>query len=226
MFARVLRFLVKTTLIVGVVLGTIGFGPRVFSDIRYRGVIHTREAAPSAEVAIVFGAGLRRDGRASLVLRDRVDTAAALYFAERVDWLLFSGHSDGGAYDEPEAMRDYALTLGVPDDVIVLDKQGNRTYDTCRRAADVYSVSDALLVTQHYHLDRALLTCDTLGIEVQGVSADSFRYADYALRFWWLREIPATTVAIKDLFLSPPTDVVLGKPVPVPWAAQGPATGS
>lgn len=189
--------------------------PRVWVHFRYQSRIFWEQEAPSAPVAIVFGAGLQRNGNPTLILRDRVETAAQLYWTGKAQKLLLSGDNSSQYYNEPKAMYEYALELGLPDSALVLDYAGLRTYDTCLRARDIFGVTQALLVTQHYHLDRALLTCDTLGLEVQGVAADRNPYPRRAFTFWWLREFPATSAAVWDLFVSPPTDVILGEPEPI-----------
>ncbi len=191
----------------------IGVFPRLYADWRYNTSIYNEQDAPSAPVAIVFGAGLQRDGRASAVLRDRVATAVDLYLAGKVERILLSGDNQFPNYNEPSAMEAYALSLGVPESILVLDFAGRRTFDTCMRAHDIFGVQEALLVTQHYHLDRALLTCDALGLDVQGVAADRHTYR--ALQFWWVREFPATTQAMWDLFIEPPNNVVLGSLEPI-----------
>jgi SanA protein len=176
--------------------------------------------APSKPVAIVFGAGLWRDGSPSPVLRDRVRTAAELYFAGKVQKLLMSGDNSTIYHNEPAAMRQYALELGVPDEAIVLDYAGRRTYDTCLRAREVFGVTDVVLVTQKFHLPRAVFTCNMLGVEGVGVDADRQIYRRRSLLFWNLRELPATATALWDLFISPPP-VVLGQREPIfPGNAQ------
>ena len=107
-------------------------------------------------VVIVFGAGLRRDGTPTTVLRDRVETAAELYRQGKVEKLLMSGDNRFVDYNEPEAMRQYALQLGIPDEDIVLDYAGRRTYDTCYRAGAIFGVKKVILVTQLFHLPRAI----------------------------------------------------------------------
>ena len=150
--------------------------------------LSTVDAAPSRPVAIVFGAGLTRSGTASAVLRDRIRTAANLYFAGKVDVLLMSGDNSEIYYDEPTAMKEYALTLGIPEEDIVLDFAGRRTYDTCYRARAIFGVTEALLVTQAYHLPRALFTCNMLGVRAEGVPAEESRYWRCALQYWTMRE--------------------------------------
>lgn len=178
------------------------------------------EAAPAGRVAIVFGAGLWRDGRPTPVLRDRVATAASLYFAGKVEKLLMSGDNRFDTYNEPAAMRDYAVELGVPEDAIVLDYAGQRTYDTCYRARDIFGIRQAILVTQAFHLPRALYTCNKLGVRAIGVPADRRIYRNYSLFAWNLREVPATLVALWEVHVSRPQPI-LGEPQPIfPVEAQ------
>lgn len=166
--------------------------------------------APARRVAIVFGAGLRRDGTPSPVLEDRVTTAAELYFAGKVQKLLMSGDNRFINYNEPGAMLNYALKLGVPRQDIVLDYAGRRTYDTCYRARAIFGVTEALLVTQSFHLARAVFTCNALGLPAEGVIADRRPYVGTA----GLREVPASLVALWDVWISHPLPV-LGKPEPI-----------
>jgi SanA protein len=87
-----------------------------------------------------------------------------------------SGDNSTVYYNEPESMRQYALSLGVPDDAIVLDYAGRRTYDTCYRALNIFGIESAVITTQPYHLPRALFLCDRLGIDIQGVEVEQSRY--------------------------------------------------
>lgn len=124
--------------------------------------------APEMPVAIVFGAGLSRDGTPSPVLRDRVETAAALYFQGKVKKLLMSGDNRFVDYNEPGAMRQYALDLGVPAEDIVLDYAGRRTYDTCYRARAIFGVTEAILVTQPFHPATCPVPVQSIGGEGMG----------------------------------------------------------
>jgi SanA protein len=175
---------------------------------------------PAQRVAIVFGAGLWRDGSASPILRDRVSTAAKLYFSGKVEKLLMSGDNRFIYYNEPGAMQAYALELGVPQNAIVLDYAGRRTYDTCYRAKYIFGLKEAVVVTQNFHLPRAIYTCNTLGVTAIGVPSDERQYRKRSLFFWNLREIPATLVALWEVNISHPIPV-LGKPEPIfPQEAQ------
>ncbi len=210
---------VRSVSTAGLVEGLVAVGlfgvPRAYTALRYQGQIHPVPDAAGAPVAIVFGAGLQSDGTPSLILADRMATAVALYQAGKVETLLLSGDNRFAHYNEPQAMYDYGQRLGVPAAAMVRDYAGRRTYDTCRRARDVFQVRRAVLVTQSYHLDRALLTCDGLGLAVEGVPADLNPYPTEPYRDWWTRELPATTQALWDVFVMPPSNVVLGDPLPI-----------
>lgn len=147
--------------------------------------------------AVVFGAGLRRDGRPTTVLADRVSTAVALYQQGKVKTLLMSGSSNSTGYDEAAAMLEFAIQLGVPQEDILVDPEGDRTYLTCARAKDIFGVERALLITQRYHLPRALILCDALSIESEGVAADLRPYS--AQTMWSAREIGATFRALWEV---------------------------
>lgn len=172
--------------------------PRLTLIRRYAARIFSLASAPSRTTAIVFGAGLRRDGTPTLVLADRVAAAAALYRQGSVQSLLLSGSTRGQSYDEAEAMRTMAIDLGVASDDILIDKQGTRTLETCLRASQAFGIRSALLVTQRFHLPRALVLCEALGIEADGVQADLSRYSTRSRWFWELRELPASLVAVID----------------------------
>jgi len=115
-----------------------------------------------------------------------------------------SGHLRSHDYNEPEAMRQYAIQLGVPEEAILLDYAGDSTYDTCYRAVNLFDVQSAALVTQKFHLPRALYTCRTLGVDAEGVFADQRSYRSGSIAFWNIREIFATSVAMLEVHLTKP----------------------
>jgi len=181
--------------------------PRWLLSLHYANHIYTLKDAPVMPTAVVFGAGLRRDGHPSTVLSDRVATAAALYHQGKVSQILMSGTVRGSDYDEPSAMRSLALKMGVPSDDILVDSGGNRTLYTCLRARQIFGVDQALLISQRFHLPRALVICDASGVSAVGVAADLHPYRFQF--FWELREIPATLRAIWDAYISQPSKIDL-----------------
>jgi len=188
--------------------------PRIYTELTTRGKIYSSGSVPSDRVAIVFGAGLQRDGTPSPILRDRVATAATLYFDGKVQKLLMSGDNRFIDYNEPGAMKAYAISLGVPAEDIVLDYAGRRTYDTCYRASAIFDLKEAILVTQAYHLPRALFTCSGLGLQVTGVPSDLRTYRSTSMSMWNIRELFATTVAVWQVWVSHP-EPVLGDKEPI-----------
>lgn len=170
------------------------------------------DLAPPARAAIVFGAGLTSSGAPTAVLKDRVTTAVNLYQAGKVEKILMSGDNRFIYYNEPGAMKSYALELGMPEEDIVLDYAGRRTYDTCYRAGEIFQLDQAILVTQKFHLPRALYTCNALGLDSVGVEADLRHYRDEG--FWKVREIMASLVAFFQVHLTRP-EPVLGDKEPI-----------
>lgn len=214
MFKRLMKFLLRLTLTLGL-LGLFGLLlPRFILLLYSKPRTFSAATVPPRRVAIVFGAGLWRDGTPTPVLRDRVQTAANLYFDGKVEKMLMSGDNTTVEYNEPEAMRQFALSLGVPDEDIVLDYAGRRTYDTCYRARDIFRVDSVILVTQDFHLPRALYLCNMLGVDAVGVPADIQYYRKISRAFWTFREMLATLDAINDIMYKKPIPV-LGDPEPI-----------
>ncbi len=189
-------------------IGGLMLAPRLWTFLLAAASIRPPESVLPQPVAIVFGAGLYRDGSPTPVLRDRLATAADLYFRGKVSKLLLSGDNHTIYYNEPEAMRRYAVQLGVPEEAIVLDYAGLRTYDTCYRARHIFQVESAILVTQRFHLPRALYLCSRLGIQSQGVPADRQYYRKSARLHWQLRETLATISALWEVHVSHPTPIL------------------
>lgn len=163
------------------------------------GRIHSAQAAPEAPFAIVLGCAVRPNGEPSLVLQARLDAAATLWKVGRVRSLLVSGSGDQPHYDEPGTMRRVLRDLGVPDQAIIEDPRGLRTLDTMIRAREVYGITEALIVTQRWHLPRSLFLARTRGgIDCSGVAAEEPR----SRSTWWTprREIAARVVAWLDVY--------------------------
>jgi SanA protein len=176
-------------------------------QLRYTAYIHTDVAqVQPAPVAIVFGAGIQADGGLSPMLADRVDRAIELYRAGKVRKLLMSGDNRFVWYDEPTRMYEYAVARGVPAEDIVRDFAGRRTYDTCYRAGAIFQVRQAVLITQRFHLARALFTCRNLGVDAVGLTADRGYYASNPI--YQARDLAATLVAWWDVMITRPLPVL------------------
>jgi SanA protein len=217
---KVIKMVLGLIIILLVLTLIAGIVPRLITRGYAWSRLYSPDTTPPGQVAIVFGAGLYRDGSPTPVLRDRVATAADLYFSGKVKKLLMSGDNSSPGHNEPGAMRAYALRLGIPDEDIVLDYAGRRTYDTCYRAREIFHIHSAILVTQGFHLPRALYTCNLLGVSAVGVPADLRQYRRASQTFWNLRESVATFVALWEVHLSRPKPI-LGTPEPIfPQEAQ------
>ncbi len=187
---------------------------RVFTVLYANPRTCTAANVPARPVTIVFGAGLTREGHPTRVLQDRVETAADLYFAGKTQILLMSGDNRFTDYNEPQAMKNYAIELGIPENAIVLDYAGRRTYDTCYRANAIFQAKRAILVTQNFHLPRALYTCNRLGVDAIGVPAKNHYFLKRDRIYWNLRELAATVVALWEIHIIHPSPV-LGRPEPI-----------
>ena len=137
--------------------------------------LRTTADAPRAEVAVVFGAGLLYDGRPTPYLADRLDAAVELYRTGKVKVVLVTGDNSRTEYDEPDSMRAYLTAHGVPDDRIVSDFAGFDTWDSCVRAREIFGVDDAVLISQDFHVRRAVALCRAAGVGGSGVGVSEPR---------------------------------------------------
>lgn len=158
------------------------------------------EKVPHHEYAIVFGAGLNENGTPTTILSDRVKVGLDLLVAGKVDKLIFSGRNANGK-NEPSAMLESVKKLhsglaNIYQSKIILDESGNNTTQTCKNAY-LNKVRSAILVTQQFHMPRALIACKLIGIESVGVESDLSDYSD--LIFLKLKEIVSLDKAIIDI---------------------------
>ena len=181
-------------------------------------IVKSVNDAPKAKVAIVLGALVYADGTPSPMLADRLQVGINLYKAGKVQKLLLSGDHGTTTYDEVNAMRTYCLKQGVADQDIFMDHAGFDTYETMYRARDVFKVTDCLVVTQDFHLSRAVYTARALGLQAIGVSADLQSYPN-TWRFS-LREWPARVKAFYQVDITHPKPKYLGPAIPIDGAGR------
>lgn len=136
------------------------------------------EKVPQTYTAIIFGAGVRGN-KPSAYLQDRLDAGIALYKSGKVKRLLLSGDNGQVEYDELTVMKAYCTTHGIPAQDIFVDYAGFDTYSTVYRAKDLFKVDEAIMISQNYHLDRAVYLGGAMGITSYGYAAD--REGGYAL---------------------------------------------
>lgn len=156
-------------------------------------------SVPRRDVALVLGAGLRRDGTPTPYLAARLDIARDLYARGAAQILLVSGGRRGPEYDEPAAMRAYLVEAGVPAHRIVADGAGLDTYDSCYRAVVVYGVRSLIVVSQSYHVPRALAVCRALRLDAVGVGDETGRASPSTWSAGEQRELLAGVKAAWDV---------------------------
>jgi len=162
--------------------------------------LRTTADAPSAPVAVVFGAGLW-NGEPSPYLAHRLDAAARLYRAGRIKVVLVTGDNSRKDYDEPDAMRAYLKKHGVPGRRIVSDYAGFDTWDSCVRAKKIFGVDRAVLISQGFHIRRAVALCEAAGVDSYGVGvADKH---DVTWYYGGTREVFAAGKAVLDAVFRP-----------------------
>lgn len=182
------------------VAGVLGFSPTLYAWGASAGRTYTAASVPVRDVAVVFGAEVLPNKTPSAFLQARLDLAYELWRTGKVKVILVSGDNGDVHYNEPDAMRSYLIGKGVPDAKVVADYAGFDTYDTCVRAVRIFGVTSATLVTQSYHLPRALATCRTIGLDAVGVGDDTVQSASPDVwRNGVLRELPAGIKMAYDL---------------------------
>jgi len=154
--------------------------------------------AREADAILVLGAGLRPDGTPSVYLTRRLQAAAALYAHGAAPRVVVSGDGVERWHDEPGAMHTWLVEHGVPDAAVVEDPQGIDTWSSCRRARDELGLGSVVVVTQDYHLPRAVFSCRAVGLGVQGVGVSAQSVHPMQAFTWHLREVPASSKAAWD----------------------------
>lgn len=168
-------------------------------------------AAANADAIVVLGASVMPNGTPSTILQDRLDTAIGLYKEGVADKLIMSGDGGDASYNEPGAMKMYAVEQGVPSQDVFCDRAGFNTYDSMYRARHIFGAQRIVVVSQSYHLPRALYSANGLGMAAVGVASDARAYKKQAQ--YSLREIPARTKDFFQTLLRRPADLASDEPV-------------
>lgn len=172
-----------------------------------------------ADCIMILGCGVKKDGSPTGMLKDRLDEGIRLYQQGVSDRLLMSGDHGRKDYDEVNRMKEYALERGVPSEAVFMDHAGFSTYESMYRARDIFQVKQIVVVTQKYHMYRALYVASAMGLEAYGVASDPRPYGGQLYRD--IRELLARP---KDLLytLFKPEPAYLGEVIPV--SGNGDAT--
>lgn len=192
----------------------VGLGPNAVMLLHARSRILTPEELEPGDwdCILVLGAGLQPDGSPSPMLRERIETGIRLYEAGAAPKLLMSGDHGRADHDEVNAMKDAAIAAGIPSEDVFMDHAGFNTYDSLYRAGAIFGAERMVIVTQAYHLPRALYIAARLGLEAVGVPCDTQRYAGQLYRD--IRELLARD---KDFFqcVFLPEPTYLGEAIPL-----------
>lgn len=211
------RRLLRRLLLAAALFTGLAAASLVAADLAMRAAgdrIVTAEQAATldADCILVLGAGVARDGDPSPMLADRLETGISLYRLGAAPKLLMSGDHGKLDYDEVNTMKSYAIASGVPSTDVFMDHAGFSTYESIYRCRDVFAAEKIVIVTQEYHLYRALYIAERLGLEAYGVAVDRRQYAGQGMRD--LRELAARA---KDFLicLFQPQPTFLGEVIPV-----------
>lgn len=155
--------------------------------------------------AIILGAGLDEDTKPSEMLQDRLDVGYQLLRLGKVSKLILSGDNREESHNEPQSMKDYLVNKGIDPNKLVLDPEGLRTYDSCYRAKNIYGQDKAFIISQDFHIVRAVFLCKSVGIDTIGITADLH---DYPNIFWnVIRDYIGMVNAFWDIKVSRPTQL-------------------
>lgn len=171
----------------------------IWVSARSLGHVYAEQDVPAAPVALVLGAEVYADGQPSPFLAARLEIARRLFADGKVKAVLVSGDHRVWGYNEPGAMFEWLVAHGVPNERIALDHAGFDTYDSCARANKIFGVRKAIVVTQTYHIDRAVALCRGLGVDADGVADDTVKIYRQQWFHCVLRERGAVVKALVDV---------------------------
>ena len=216
------KILIKSIICIGI-LGIVGItliiGINAYVVSKYKDKILTVEEFENNNVdcIMVLGAHVKSDGEPCVLLRDRLNKGLELYQTGVSDKLLMTGDHGQIEYDEVNAMKNYAIAQGVDGDYIFMDHAGFSTYESMYRAKEVFGVKSMVIVTQKYHLYRALYVANQLGIDAYGVCTEDIEYSSQTKR-----EIREAAARIKDVgyVMFRPEPTYLGEAIPISGSAS------
>ena len=206
---KILIALLVVVLLVG--LCVLGINLYVKNSVSDRIVTVEKAKDLNADCIIVLGAGLRPDGNPTWMLEDRIKVGDELYKNHAAPKIIMSGDHGRESYDEVNAMKKYAKSEGVPSKDIFMDHAGFETYDTMYRARDVFGAKKVIIVTQKYHLYRAMYAAKKLGLDAYGVSATKRKYDNKQ----WIRDMREWLARVKIFgkCIAKPKPKYLGKKI-------------
>ncbi|MCJ7519856.1 MAG: YdcF family protein [Anaerolineaceae bacterium] len=164
-----------------------------------RSRIYSLEKVPFSQYTLVLGAGIDKNGLPTDILADRVKAAVNLINNKKTEVLILSGASTSQNFCEPESMKTMAEFLGVKASSLILDNLGTSTYDSCLNSSKIIGASQITIVTQMFHLPRAIWLAEAMGFKVIGTPANFYKFSTYKVTYWYLREIFALPINFMKL---------------------------
>lgn len=191
----------KRTMIILFALGILGcgtvFGGSAYVKYGMKNYIYEEtqiKEIPKVDCILVLGAGLKPDGTPNFMLKDRLDRAIELYQAGVAERMLMTGDHGQKKYDEVNAMKRYVVDAGVPANQVFMDHAGFSTYESMYRAGEIFQVKSTVVVTQRYHMYRAIYSARQRGIDAYGVPAQDVVYGGQ-----WIRDFRENFARTKDI---------------------------
>lgn len=164
------------------------------------------ELTEKAPVVLILGAAVKEDGEPSDALKDRLLVGIDIWKQGSAERILITGDDGNFRSDEISVMHAFLRTHGIPEDAILIDGKGYRTFESCRRAKEELKIDRAIVVTQRFHMARALYLCDALGVESVGVTSDKQTYKDAS--YYWVRDLMASVKAFWEINKDRPVDTI------------------
>lgn len=170
------------------------------------------EQTPKCDAIVILGAKVNGE-YPSAILRDRLQKGCELYFQGAADRIIMSGDHGREDYDEVNAMKAYAVSLGVPEEHIFTDHAGFDTYDTVYRAKEIFMCESVILVTQDFHINRAVFLGNAVGLEAYGATCDEEGYRPSRFTTHVREPLARVKAVINSIFKPEPT--YLGDSIPI-----------
>ena len=159
--------------------------------LKYKERIFFENNAPGVKYVLVLGAGLERSGKPSDILVDRLISANVFYHNSKPKTIIVSGTRRGESYNEPKIMSEYLVSQGIPEELIILDGKGFSTLDSINNNKNLGVDEPILIISQRFHLFRALLLADFFSIQAYGLSANTLKFSLRKRIFWTIRDMLA-----------------------------------
>lgn len=159
------------------------------------------DKVPYCQYTLVLGAGLEKNNLPTDILADRVKTAVNLFKSKKTDVLILSGSSNSQNYSEPASMKIMAESLGVKASNLIMDDQGKSTFDSCLNLSNISGVNKITIITQKFHLPRAIFLAEAMDYKVNGIPASLYKFSTYKTAYWYLREVFALPINFIKLLI-------------------------